>query len=530
MSRPSGRVRVLSRQVEHAPDPLALFRALSEGGRRRDVCLFESADAPESGPSKSLIVCGAALRAVCRGLDVEIRALGSNGANALEVVGSALSVAPENGVLRASFERPPLVVDSLERLRARSPLDVLRAMSTGLDVEAGAPRRTPLAVGIFAYDLVGAFEVLPDAVADPLGFPDYTFLLGETQIEIDHAARRTVVSSAVFDGPDTDRIQDEAARRIGELALLCRNVRPEPVWSGALRPATEVSVDLDDAAYADVVRRMIEHVRAGDVFQVVPSRTFSAPCPDPLAAYAVLRELNPSPYMFYMSTGEQVLFGASPETALRVTNAGDGKRRVEVRPIAGTRPRGRSADGFVEPDLDDRLKAELLLDRKELAEHMMLVDLARNDIAQVAVPGTRRVEELLAVEPYSHVTHLVSRVTGILREDLDALHAYRAAMNAGTLVGAPKLRAAELLRRYETTRRGPYGGAVGYLTPDGELDSAIVIRSALVANGVAHVRAGAGVVAESVPEREAEETRHKADAVLQALAIAAQRSLQEVTP
>jgi anthranilate synthase component 1 len=250
------------------------------------------------------------------------------------------------------------------------------------------------------------------------------------------------------------------------------------------------------------------------VFQIVPSRTFSLPCPDPLRAYAALRALNPSPYMFFVRGEQGTLFGASPETALAVRGT---PRRVTISPIAGTRRRGIDREGAIDDDLDARIEAELRLDEKEVAEHMMLVDLARNDVARVSQPGSRRVDALLDVVRYSHVMHLVSLVSGELRPQLDALHAYVATMNMGTLVGAPKLEAAALLRRHEATRRGPYGGAVGYITAGGEMDTCIVIRSAVVKDGLGHVRAGAGVVYDSDPRLEADETRRKAEAVLVAL-------------
>jgi anthranilate synthase component 1 len=218
--------------------------------------------------------------------------------------------------------------------------------------------------------------------------------------------------------------------------------------------------------------------------------------------------------MFFVRSPGAVLLGASPETAVRVSGT---PRTVSLRPIAGTAPRGRTADGQVDRELDARLQAALLTDAKELAEHMMLVDLARNDVARVSRPGTRRVSQLLTVDRYQHVMHLVSEVEGELAPGLDALHAYAASLNMGTLVGAPKIRAAELLREHEPTKRGPYGGAVGYLTHGGELDTAIVIRSAFVHDGIAHVRAGAGVVLDSDPAAEAAETRRKAQAVLDAL-------------
>jgi anthranilate synthase component 1 len=277
----------------------------------------------------------------------------------------------------------------------------------------------------------------------------------------------------------------------------------------------EAVPDLDDSEFAGLVGLMKEHVLAGDVYQIVPSRTFRAPCPDPLAAFAAVRALDRSPYMFFLSSPDHVLFGASPETSVRIERE-EGWPMVEVKPIAGTRPRGADADE------DDRMEADLRLDRKEVAEHMMLVDLARNDVARVSIPGTRRVAKLMTVERYARVMHLVSSVKGALAIGYDALHALQACLNVGTLSGAPKLKATELLRRAERTKRGPYGGAVGWLSGDGAMDTGVVIRSAVVKDGTAFVRAGAGVVHDSDPKAEADETRRKASAILSAIASAAE--------
>jgi len=215
-----------------------------------------------------------------------------------------------------------------------------------------------------------------------------------------------------------------------------------------------------------------------------------------------------------MQDSDFCIFGASPESAIKYQQH---NRQVEIYPIAGTRPRGFDKNGNFSPDLDSRIELELRLDKKELAEHIMLVDLARNDIARVSQPGTRHVADLLKVDRYSHVMHLVSRVCGTLSEDLDALHAYQACMNMGTLSGAPKVKATELIRKSEGKRRGSYGGAVGYLTGEGEMDTCIVIRSAFVKEGIAQVQAGAGVVYDSNPQAEADETRQKAQAVINAI-------------
>jgi len=250
----------------------------------------------------------------------------------------------------------------------------------------------------------------------------------------------------------------------------------------------------------------------------VPSRTTIVETKaEPFAVYKQLRSLNPSPYMFYMKTETGVLLGSSPETFLKVE--GNAEKKIEIRPIAGTKPRGL-VNGKIDPELDSRYENELKTDEKELAEHTMLVDLARNDVARVSVPGSRFVDRPHFVEKYSHIMHLVSNVSGTLKPELDALHAYLASMNMGTLTGAPKVKAMELLRGLEKTKRGYYGGSIGYLTPSGDFDSAIVIRSIRMKKGKAFVRAGAGIVFDSIPEKEFEETGNKAKACLRAIELA----------
>src|SRR5699024_1416257 len=234
-------------------------------------------------------------------------------------------------------------------------------------------------------------------------------------------------------------------------------------------------------------------------------------------AYRTLKQTNPSPYLFYVNDQDFTLFGASPESSIKFDHA---SRQVEMYPIAGTRKRGVHADGSINLDLDGRIALALRQDDKETAEHLMLVDLARNDIARISEPGSRYVKDLLSVDRYSHVMHLVSRVVGTLRHDLDALHGYQACMNMGTLTGAPKIRAMQLIAEAEQTKRGAYAGAVGHLMANGDLDSCIVIRSAYVEQGIATVQAGAGVVMDSDPQYEADESRHKARAVLRAIATA----------
>jgi anthranilate synthase component 1 len=518
-----GEALALTRRLNVCPDPLDLYAAVSAGGRTPGTVLLETAEVPDGERKRggrSLVVARSALSITARSRLVTVRALNENGAALLPWIDRRVTAAEtvyrgEDALTWLFAERHPSAETA--RLKAPSPLDVARVL---LGLEETSRQQVPLLVGGLAYDLLEWFERLPPAESDPLSWPDLELWLPDRLVWLDHERQGATVAAFLYGGGDAARAYGEAAASIVELADIAARPTASSQSSDRREPPPEElvpTVDLDDDAYADLVRNLKTNIVAGDLFQIVPSRCYTVPCPDPLAAYRELRGLNPSPYMYYLASSHGVLLGSSPETAVRVD--GD-SRRVHIRPIAGTRPRGwvRDRDRLVlDPDLDSRLEAELRLDEKELAEHMMLVDVARNDVARVSEPGTRTVERLLQVERYSHVMHLVSHVSGTLRADLDPLHAYVATMNMGTLTGAPKVRAAELLRRHEATRRGPYGGAVGYVTADGNLDSAIVIRSAVVQLGMAHVRAGAGVVYDSNPDAEARETRGKAQAVVEAI-------------
>lgn len=517
-----GQVLALSRRLARTPDPLELFGRLTDGGHRADAALLESADGAAGRQLRSILVTRCALRASCRGRDVRLEALSANGESALEPIAARLDafgrLRRDGKTLHFRPRTGGTGHSEAERLRAPSSLDALRAMAFGWELVSSPDSMAMVCPGVFAYDLVDQFEALPPAASDPTSFPDYVFWLPEEMVVVEHTTGVSRAIRHVYAGVNAQRGYHDAVSGIEQLAEAVA-AAPEPDPRGGaptegLDAVPEAEVDVDDQAFAATVETIKGYIEAGEVFQAVPSRTFRAPCTDPLSAYRRLRAENPSPYMFFVRREEDALFGASPETCVKVDSE---PREVEIRPIAGTRKRGFDARGRIDQDLDARLEAELRLDAKELAEHMMLVDLARNDVARVCRPGSRRVTRLMGVDRYSHVMHLVSHVRGELAEGLDALHAYAGSMNMGTLVGAPKVRAAELLRRHEPGRRGPYGGAVGYLTPDGRMDTAIVIRSALVRDGVAAVRAGAGVVADSDPAAEADETRRKASAVLRAL-------------
>jgi anthranilate synthase component 1 len=484
---------------------LALYAQLSDGGHRPDTLLFETA------AGKSIILDRAAARIECRGGEVVLDALSAGGSAVLELVSQNLAelvVSAGTDRLKLCFERSR-EVDSERRLLAASPFDVLRAISSGFRSETPEETMTVCLVGAIAFDHVDLFEELPPNAEDPMGFPDFVFWLAESAVVAEPRLTPRLVCTSFGAGEEQlRRSHNSAIERLGDLAFRSSDVRTVHPQPGT---RVDASVDLDDGDFASVVSKLKEHILAGDVYQIVPSRTFSAPCPEPLPAFARLRTIDRSPYMFFVSMTDCILFGASPETSVRVTRE-SGKPIVEVKPIAGTRPRGTTSDE------DDRMEADLRLDRKESAEHMMLVDLARNDVARVSEPGTRHVAALMTLEKYARVMHLVSSVKGVLACGYDALHALQACLNVGTLSGAPKLKATELLREYERTRRGPYGGAIGWLNGEGLLDTGVVIRSALVKDGTAYVRAGAGVVHDSDPIAEADETRRKASAVLSAIA------------
>ena len=498
--------RAITRRLTAPVDLLALYAHLSDQGRRHDTALFETT------AGRSIILDRAAVRIECRGGSVAVNSLSAGGEPVLELIGRRLAdhvAESANDRLLLKFERLD-ETDAEKRLLGKSPFDVLRAITTGFHSETPEEAMTICLIGIVAFDHVDLFEDLPQNAEDPTGFPDFIFFLAESAIiaEPRLTPRLICTSFASGEGEQQRRSHNSAIERLGELSFRASDVRPLHVEKGA---AVEVSVDLGDEEFASAVTELKEHILAGDVYQVVGSRTFSASCTDPLSSFARVRALDRSPYMFFVSMPDFTLFGASPETSVRVTRD-RGERIVEVKPIAGTRPRG--ADG----DQDDRMEADLRLDTKESAEHMMLVDLARNDVARVSERGTRHVAQLMTLEKYARVMHLVSSVKGVLAKQFDALHALEACLNPGTLSGAPKLKATELLRRYERTRRGPYGGTIGWLNGAGSMDTGIIIRSALVKDGTAYVRAGAGIVHDSDPVAEADETRRKASAVLSAIA------------
>jgi anthranilate synthase component 1 len=369
----------------------------------------------------------------------------------------------------------------------------------------GLPPFVGGAVGLFGYDLVRSAEpTVGPPNPDETGIPDLALMVTDLMVAFDHLRHEVTLLANVFVEEDLDRSYEQAAAAIAEMKERLAGPVPQGV-AGRQKPP-EFFSNLGPDGYGAAVERAIEYIHAGDAYQVVPSQRWTANCPvEAFSIYRGLRAINPSPYMYFLDFEDFQIAGASPESLVKVSG-----RHVELRPIAGTRPRS-DAPGLAE---------ELLADQKERAEHVMLVDLGRNDLGRVCEYGSVKVDDLMAVETYSHVIHIVSSVSGRLREDVTPIDALRATLPAGTLSGAPKIRAMQIIDELEPVKRGPYGGAVGYLSYTGDLDTCINIRATFVRDGKAYLQAGGGIVADSDPAYENREAEAKAGAVMDAVRLA----------
>ncbi len=375
---------------------------------------------------------------------------------------------------------------------------------------SGLPRFCGGAVGYLAYETITRFEELPSPDTDPLGLPESLFMFVDTMLVFDHVTHKIKVLSYVRLDGDIEKAYQEAMDKIDNLVeRLSQHLLPSQHTRAATHPMSnyKLSSNFSKDEFEASVVKIKQYITAGEAIQVVPSQRLSQPTDAaPFEIYRALRTINPSPYMFFLDFNDFYIIGASPEILVRVEDGA-----VMTRPLAGTRPRGKS------PAEDIMLEQELRSDEKERAEHIMLVDLGRNDIGRVSEPGTVEVSELMEVERYSHVMHLVTHVQGKLRRDMTAFDALRACFPAGTVSGAPKIRAMEIIAEVESEKRGPYAGAVGYFSFSGNMDMAIAIRTMVVKKGIAYTQAGGGIVYDSEPEREYEETMNKARALLQAI-------------
>ncbi|MBF0358034.1 MAG: anthranilate synthase component I [Magnetococcales bacterium] len=410
----------------------------------------------------------------------------------------------------------------LEVITGRNPMAVLEEyMNRFVPVAIpGLPRFHGGAVGYFGYDIVRCFENIPDNNPDKLGTPDAIFMLSDLILIFDNLLGRLKVVANLFieDGDDLEKLYQDGINRIDSIVATLQQTLPKAEDVNA--NSSEISEndfahEMQKEVYEQAVEKAKEYILAGDIFQVVLSQRLSIPFPhQPISLYRALRSTNPSPYMYMLRLGDFSLVGSSPE--ILVHQESD---VVTVRPIAGTRRRGKTERE------DQALERELLADPKELSEHIMLVDLGRNDLGRVAKTGSVEVTDQFTIERYSHVMHIVSNVEARLRKDLSLFDVVAATFPAGTVSGAPKIRAMEIIDELEVSRRGPYAGTVGYISFSKNMDLAITIRTAVIKDGTLYVQAGAGIVADSQPEREYEETREKARAIFRAVDMV-QRGLE----
>ncbi|MEO8211908.1 MAG: anthranilate synthase component I [Myxococcales bacterium] len=492
-----GRLAFVYREVVADSDtPVSAYAKL---GRGPYSFLLESVVGGEKWAAYSFV--GVRPRAVirARGEEVELlrpRVAGSGGRGTAAVAGGAFEVK--------------------ERFKTRNPVAFVDSYLADLApaVPPGLPRFFGGAVGWIGYDAVRGFEKLPATTPDVLGLPEICLCLTDTVVIFDNlrGTVKVVAAADIGEGIDAGAAYDDACARIDD--VLQRLARPTPPLrtlnpAPVTPPAPRTTVTRE--AYQSNVRRIQEYILAGDAFQVVYSQRFEVPRGDvdPFDVYRALRVTNPSPYMFHLEFPEAVVTGASPEVLVRLDRG-----EIELRPIAGTKPRGAS------PEQDEALARELLDDPKERAEHVMLIDLGRNDVGRVAAPGTVRITEQMVIERYSHVMHIVSHIRGTLSPGLRPGDVVKATFPAGTLSGAPKIRAMEIIEELELSRRGLYGGAVGYISYTGNLDLCIAIRTLVTKGDTIYVQAGAGIVAGSVPASEYDETVNKARAVITAVEMA----------
>jgi anthranilate synthase component 1 len=411
------------------------------------------------------------------------------------------------------IERSGSEVEIIELVDGQDPLHVLKQEMKRCEwvADPDLPRFCGGAVGFMGYDIVRYFEDIPNTTDDDLGLPDCIFAFSDTLLIFDHVRNKIrVLANAVIED-DPDAAYDKATAKIDVLVERLKAPRPPQTDTHTPDDSRKVTSNFDTQEdFEQAVSRCKEFIAAGDVIQVVISQRLSTPITaEPFDVYRALRSVNPSPYMYYLSYGDIKLIGSSPEVLVT-----EERGRATTRPIAGTRSRGGTDEE------DKRLEAELLADEKECAEHIMLVDLGRNDLGRVCQYGSVSVDELMIIERYSHVMHIVSNVQGRLLPDMDQFDLLRAAFPAGTVSGAPKIRAMEIIDELEPTRRGTYAGAIGYFSYSGDMDTCITIRTILIKDNTAYIQAGAGIVADSVPASEYQESINKATAMLRAIDMA----------
>lgn len=501
-------------QVQYHTNPAEIFNQLCN--QRHATLLLESSEIQKKHNIESMMIIDSALRIIAYDTNVIIHALTKNGANLFSLLEknlpNTIKTFKTYNKIKLIFPNIKNITDEDTRLKSTSIFDCLRLLLKIVQSPKDIPKSIFLG-GLFAYDLISCFEPIPK-LFNQSNCPDYCFYLAEILLIFDHQKHISELNGTLFDSDISEK--NRLKIRMYELTEKINHITSHSIPYKTIKHM-KLYCNQNDELYKKNICKIQRAIYQGEIFQAVPSRCFFLPCPSALAAYHVLKKNNPSPYMFFMQDKIFTLFGASPESSLKYN---PNNRKIEIHPIAGTRARVYHNNGSLNMDADNRIELEMRLNHKEISEHLMLVDLARNDLARVCKAGSRYVDDLLKVDRYAFVMHLVSKVVGELHQNFDILHAYQACMNMGTLTGAPKIRAMQIIYEIEQQRRNTYGGSIGYLTGSGHLDTCIIIRSAYVVNNIATVQAGAGIVIDSIPQSEADESRNKARSVLQAIAIA----------
>ncbi|CAL4324761.1 anthranilate synthase component 1 [Buchnera aphidicola] len=507
------KIQVIQKKVNYYKNPLKIFNHFCH--EKKNTLLLESADISNKKNLKSIIIIDSAIRISLNKNIVSLHALTKNGLYLIKFIEinipKNLKKKRKKNTLKIIFKKNiKKDLDEEKKLIQTSVFDAFRIIIDNIIHVKKYPKSIFFG-GLFSYDLISYFENLPK-IKKIQKCPDFCFYLSENMIFINHKKKKIIIQSTIFT-KNTLEIK-KIKQRIKEIIKKINNKKFKNIHFKNNKK--KIHKNKNDLQFCKIIQKLKKFIKHGDIFQIVPSRKFFIECPFPLYSYKILKKKNPSPYMFFMQDKKFKLFGASPESFLKYDPI---KRNIEIHPIAGTRPRGKNKFGKINYDLDNRIELEMRNNKKEMSEHIMLVDLARNDLSRICKTGTRYVKQLTKVDKYSHVMHLVSIVSGKLKKKLDIFHAYRACMNMGTLTGAPKIKAMEIISNIEKETRGSYGGSIGYFTGTKKLNTCIIIRAAYVEKEIATIQTGAGIVIDSIPEEECKETWNKACAVIKSIII-----------
>ncbi|CAL4325060.1 Anthranilate synthase component 1 [Buchnera aphidicola (Chaitophorus populicola)] len=505
------KIKVIQKKSIYHNNPLKIFNRICK--TNKNTLLLESADISNKKNLKSIIIVDSALRISLSKNIVYIKSLTKNGFNFMQylelILPKYIKKKRNKDILELKFPNSlNQNLDEDSKLKEKSVFDIFRIIIDNINHIKKYPKSIFFG-GLFSYDLISYFEKLPK-IKKIQKCPDFCFYLSETMIFLNHAKKKCIIQSTIFNNEkhEIKKIQ----KRVKYIKDIINKKEFNLIKFKKNNPV--IKYNKSNIQFAKIIKNIKKYIKNGDIFQIVPSRKFYMQCLSPLHSYKNLKKNNPSPYMFFMQDEDFTLFGASPESFLKYNAY---TRNIEIHPIAGTKPRGRFKNGKINYDLDNKIELEMKLNKKELSEHIMLVDLARNDLSRICQTGSRYVKQLIKVEKYSHVMHLVSVIKGILKKELDVFHAYRACMNMGTLTGAPKIKAMQLISKIEKETRGSYGGSIGYFTGTKKFNTCIIIRSAYIEKDIATIQVGAGIVLKSIPKEECLETWNKAYAVIKSI-------------